>query len=654
MKQPFGTAIGFDPSWVVQEQVTAGDREAKYTVDRFGIEVLRYPDSLGPKLRRRDRATRRLSRVLAMLPGSTGAGLVRRADRAVDLAESFNDRSLRWLARRPHLARQGLVPVGSALNPRLAAQVSDHGAENASRRSVELVLEAFDSAGIGAVMVPAGPGKQQSLALRGRDVDAAMTALTASLDRSWHVLPLDTPHARPLRMTHRTLRRLGTADGGFRLFRLIAADAGKPISGTDVGIDVEVWRDPLLRVDDRATTSGTTSVPSAETDSRFAATRRQVWTDRLSADAWAEASSRDGAQLPVSPLPHLFDVTGPIDVVYTWVDGADPAWNEARAAALGSPREVTLQAAATHAARFRCHDELRYSLRSLEMYAPWVRTVHIVTAGQVPYWLNTAHPRINLVDHREIFDPRDLPVFNSHAIEARLHRIPGLAERYLYLNDDVFFGRPVAPELFFHGNGLAKFFPSSALIDHGPREPHDDPVTSAAKNNRQLIAGVFGRTTTTIFQHTPHPQLRSVLEEMERTHPEVFARVAASKFRHPDDLSVTSALHHYYAYALGRAVPGRLEYLYLDLGHPRAASRLRRALRSRDLDVLCLNDSPDVGDDDDRSGRLLGSFLPRYYPLASSFELTTRRPVRVPDEARPRPVQPVHAPAPAWTAPAAG
>src|SRR5690606_39416404 len=95
---------------------------------------------------------------------------------------------------------------------------------------------------------------------------------------------------------------------------------------------------------------------------------------------------------------HLFEVTEPIDVVYTWVDGADPEWNRQRAEALGAPNNgVTMAPAADHEARFRSHDELRYSLRSLEMYAPWVRRVHIVTAGQVPYWLDTSHPRVNLV-----------------------------------------------------------------------------------------------------------------------------------------------------------------------------------------------------------------------------------------------------------------
>ncbi|MEE6281820.1 stealth family protein [Georgenia sunbinii] len=609
---------GFDQTWMVQDQISAGDREVKYTVDAVGTELLLYPDSVAPVLRARDRSARRRSRTLAALPGQWRSRIVRATGHAAHLAHAVNER---LLDRRSLPTRGSLVPVGSALRPRWAAAVSQLDADDETHQQRATVVDTLRRSGVAPVVLPAGPGKDASVAVRGQDAEHTAAALADGLDRSWYAVPLDASAARPRRVTRSRVRQLCATDGGFRLFRLTAGGPGRPITAAEVGIDVEVWREPQPTVTDRTAVKHGTAAPGAEADRRLAAPRRQAWTNRLTDKAWHEATARPAADLPVPQLPHLFAATGPIDVVYTWVDGADPDWNEQRATALGSPRDVGLLPAATHAARFRSHDELRYSLRSLEMFAPWVRTVHVVTAGQVPYWLETAHPRLNLVDHREIFaDPAVLPVFNSHAIESQLHRIPGLAERYLYLNDDVFFGRPVTPELFFHGNGLAKFFPSSALIDHGPREPHDDPVTSAAKNNRDLIEDVFGRTTTTIFQHTPHPQLRSVLEHMEDTHPELFAQVAASKFRHPDDLSITSALHHYYAYGLGKAVPGRLEYLYLNLGHPGAARRLQHVLGAREFDVFCLNDSPDVSGEDEDSGRLLRAFLSRYFPLASSFE----------------------------------
>ncbi len=73
--------------------------------------------------------------------------------------------------------------------------------------------------------------------------------------------------------------------------------------------------------------------------------------------------------------------------------------------------------------RFTDFEQLRYSLRSVEKYAPWVRHIFLVTNGQIPHWLNLEHPKLTLVTHKEIFeDPDTLPTFSSPAIEANLHR----------------------------------------------------------------------------------------------------------------------------------------------------------------------------------------------------------------------------------------
>ncbi|NXW04145.1 GNPTA phosphotransferase, partial [Fregetta grallaria] len=52
------------------------------------------------------------------------------------------------------------------------------------------------------------------------------------------------------------------------------------------------------------------------------------------------------------------------------------------------------------ASRFEDNEELRYSLRSIERHAPWVRHIFIVTNGQIPSWLNLDNPRITIVTHQ--------------------------------------------------------------------------------------------------------------------------------------------------------------------------------------------------------------------------------------------------------------
>ncbi|GFR22148.1 hypothetical protein TNCT_294681 [Trichonephila clavata] len=102
------------------------------------------------------------------------------------------------------------------------------------------------------------------------------------------------------------------------------------------------------------------------------------------------------------------------------------------------------------ASRFTDNEELRYSLRSLEKHAPWVQHIYIITNGQIPYWLNLDNPLVTIVTHEEIFPNKShLPTFSSPAIECHLHRIPNLSQKFIYLNDDVMFGKDVWPEDFY-------------------------------------------------------------------------------------------------------------------------------------------------------------------------------------------------------------
>ncbi|XP_039647468.1 N-acetylglucosamine-1-phosphotransferase subunits alpha/beta isoform X2 [Perca fluviatilis] len=107
------------------------------------------------------------------------------------------------------------------------------------------------------------------------------------------------------------------------------------------------------------------------------------------------------------------------------------------------------------ASRFEDNEELRYSLRSVERHAPWVRHIFIVTNGQIPSWLNLDNPRVTVVTHQDIFlNDSHLPTFSSPAIETHMHRIPGLSQKFIYLNDDVMFGRDVWPDDFYsHSKG---------------------------------------------------------------------------------------------------------------------------------------------------------------------------------------------------------
>jgi len=97
----------------------------------------------------------------------------------------------------------------------------------------------------------------------------------------------------------------------------------------------------------------------------------------------------------------------PVDVVVAWVDGRDRKHRAKRRRYLADPGGDTKpERVAVSAQRFSDNDEIRYCLRSIHNYAPWVRTVWLVTDDQVP--ASVARRRaerynIRIVDHREIF-----------------------------------------------------------------------------------------------------------------------------------------------------------------------------------------------------------------------------------------------------------
>lgn len=317
------------------------------------------------------------------------------------------------------------------------------------------------------------------------------------------------------------------------------------------------------------------------------------------------------------------EVDFPIDVVYTWVDGADPAWAARRDRFLHADDPAERNSRAADAARYVSRDELRYSMRSVEMFAPWARRIYLVTDDQTPPWLDPSHPRVRVVSHREIFtDPSVLPTFNSHAIESQLHHIPGLAEHYLYFNDDMLLGRPTEPTTFFFGNGLAKMFFSPAKVEYGPPSVSDLPATAAAKNSRALVHRDFGRYLTSKQKHAPYPHRRSILCEMEEKFREEFARTAASRFRHPADVSVASSFQQYYGFLTGRTVPSPIAYTYVDLSDPLATAKLSRIRDKRLFDAYCINDTDSDSADLDAQLAAVQSFLDSFYPVPATWERT--------------------------------
>ena len=533
--------------------------------------------------------------------------------------------------RRLRVARR-VVPLGA--RPRLMPPAPDaptlrvrtaHGRLTARRRvradpagvrraNLDRVLGALDAAGVEWFRVPVDALTRSAVAVAESDRDRVMAVLRALAADDAGLLEIVRPAGRRARRDARVVR----------LSWPVTDPAGLVVYGPEYGCEVEFWR---------------------AADGHLAGPRSNPVADVVAADepvTLAPEAVFGSFGLPGDPARYrtreVFTMVSPdrvafpIDAVYTWVDGGDPAWRERKARALRDNGWVAASSEQTaNESRFVSRDELRYSLRSLHAFAPWIRHIFLVTDDQVPAWLDTTRGDLTVVGHREIFgDTGRLPTFNSQAIESRLHRIPGLSEHFLYLNDDVFLGRPVPPEMFFTPGGLTRFFPSGALVESTPRRPDDTPANSAGKNNRRLIQEAFGRVLTRKMQHTPHPSRRSVLAEIEQRFAEHVEATAGHQFRHPDDIALLSSLQQYYAYLTGRAAPGQIRYLYTDVADPDTPFRLARLLHNRHLDAFCLNDTASDEAMVPEQAALLADFLPSYLPFPSRWELAVPRPATMP------------------------
>ena len=136
-----------------------------------------------------------------------------------------------------------------------------------------------------------------------------------------------------------------------------------------------------------------------------------------------------------------------IDFVIPYVDSTDPQW-QARFAEY-KKAETGVAPTDSSISRYRNGVDLRYWFRAVQQYAPWVRRVHLLTDGQLPDWVNLECPKLNWVRHSDILPAEILPIFNCNPFEVNLHRIPDLAEHFVYFNDDIFLTRPVSPDRFF-------------------------------------------------------------------------------------------------------------------------------------------------------------------------------------------------------------
>jgi hypothetical protein len=236
-----------------------------------------------------------------------------------------------------------------------------------------------------------------------------------------------------------------------------------------------------------------------------------------------------------------------VDVVIAWVDGSDRKHRAKRKRYLADPGgDAKPERTANQARRFSDNDEIRFCLRSIRNYAPWVRTIWLVSDDQVPAAIDREKAElysVRIVDHREIFRGYEqlLPTFNSLAIESMMWRIEGLADRFLYFNDDMMLVDPVEPTDFFSDDGKVRL--------RGRWSNWNEQLEKGNSFNgggKLLGAEMLGYTPELFFSsdHMNYPMLRPGMEELFEEFKFAFLTNAAYRFRNRQQFWPISAHDH--------------------------------------------------------------------------------------------------------------
>lgn len=328
-----------------------------------------------------------------------------------------------------------------------------------------------------------------------------------------------------------------------------------------------------------------------------------------------------------------------IDFVVTWVNMDDPEWRAEFAKY--SNKTVTEKNSVTDA-RFRDYGFLRYWFRGIEKFAPWVRKIHFITSGQKPEWLDENNPKIHLVNHRDYIPHEFLPTYNSVVIERYIHRIPGLAEHFVYFNDDFYIINHISPERFFR-NGLPcdiaafQYNPSWSqwyrriknnirLINKHFDKPEvmtkfhdkwfDKSYGSRARWN--YLLKYYDKFITLRTPHNAQPYLKSTFEEVWEAEGKELTATSANRFR--DSSDYTPELFRTWQICKGDFQPYNT---YSDTKMFPLMLKSRQAIKAiynQSYSLICLNDNIHIRDYDKVMQDVRDAFE-SILPEKSSFEL---------------------------------
>lgn len=323
-----------------------------------------------------------------------------------------------------------------------------------------------------------------------------------------------------------------------------------------------------------------------------------------------------------------------IDFVLPWVDGNDVEWQKEKAKYSGT------EFCDESVSRYRDWDNLHYVFRGIEKFTPWVNKVHFITHGHLPKWLDTSNPKLNIVKHSDFIPKEYLPVFSCNPFEVNLHKIPNLSEHFVYLNDDIFFLKPLKEEYFFK-NGLPCDTAALSVIETA-EETINIPVWNSVSivnkyfDKNKVIFGNFSKWFNLKYKehlirtlcllpwgfmpgfyraHGPASYVKKTWETLWEKEPGILTRTSSHRFRESTD--VAQFLFKMWQLCEGNFYPryDKCRSVNLEL----STNEIQKLILSKKYPIICLNDRNDIEDFEEMKETIIRA-LDQILPEKSSFE----------------------------------
>lgn len=331
-----------------------------------------------------------------------------------------------------------------------------------------------------------------------------------------------------------------------------------------------------------------------------------------------------------------------IDFILTYLDGNDIEWQKEK------NRYIPIGGSDVNPNRYRNWDNLQYFFRAVEVNAPWVRKIHIVTYGHLPKWLNVNNPKIHIVRHEDYIPEKWLPTFSSRCIDMNLHRIKDLAEHFVYFNDDMFIIKPVKPSDFFV-KGLPKdtaiISPAglkktkglnlnlATIIDTAVINGNFSKKSVLKNNIRKWFSfkyGIYNLTSLAMLPysnfvgflnfHLPYSYLKQTYYDVWELEKEICEEAVSHKFRNIQD--VNHWLFSYWQFATGKFMPRSINFgRCFQIHNRKDAWNAKNAIETSKYKVVCLNDAISNQYEANEIISILNSSLYKKYANKSLFEI---------------------------------